>query len=54
MFFGIEVPGYASLVVITTLIGGVNMLGLAVIGEYVGRIYLESKRRPLYVIKSIS
>jgi Glycosyltransferases involved in cell wall biogenesis len=54
MIFGIEVPGYASLVVITTLIGGVNMLGLAVIGEYVGRIYLESKRRPLYVIKSIS
>lgn len=53
MIYGIEVQGYASLVVIITLIGGVNMLGLAVIGEYVGRIYLESKRRPLYVIKSI-
>ncbi len=45
-----EVPGWTSLVVVTTLIGGVQLIVLGVIGEYIGSIHDEVKRRPLYVI----
>jgi dolichol-phosphate mannosyltransferase len=45
-----EVPGWTSLVVVTTLIGGVQLIVLGVIGEYIGSIHEEVKRRPLYVI----
>lgn len=50
---GIEVPGYASLLVVTLLIGGVNLMGIGIIGEYIGRIFIEVKARPLYVVESI-
>jgi dolichol-phosphate mannosyltransferase len=45
-----DVPGWTSLVVVTTLIGGVQLVVLGVIGEYIGSIHEEVKRRPLYVI----
>jgi hypothetical protein len=45
------VPGYASIFVSLLFFSGVQMIGIGVIGEYIGRIYLESKRRPLYVIR---
>jgi glycosyltransferase involved in cell wall biosynthesis len=45
-----EVPGWTSLVAVTTLIGGVQLIVLGVIGEYIGSIHDEVKRRPLYVI----
>ncbi len=45
-----EVPGWTSIVVVTTLIGGVQLIVLGVIGEYIGSIHDEVKRRPLYVI----
>ncbi|WP_321840520.1 glycosyltransferase family 2 protein [Paraburkholderia bannensis] len=48
---GIDVPGYASIFVSLLFFSGVQMIGIGVIGEYIGRIYLESKRRPLYVIR---
>jgi len=50
---GIDVPGYASLLVITLLIGGVNLMGIGIIGEYLGRIFIEVKGRPLYVVESV-
>jgi dolichol-phosphate mannosyltransferase len=45
-----EVPGWTSIVVVTTLIGGVQLIVLGVIGEYIGDIHDEVKGRPLYVI----
>jgi glycosyltransferase involved in cell wall biosynthesis len=48
--FGIDVPGYASLATLVLLFSGVQLIGLGVIGEYLGRVYTESKQRPLYVV----
>jgi glycosyltransferase involved in cell wall biosynthesis len=44
-------PGWATIVVVVTFIGGVQLVVLGVIGEYIGRIYEEVKRRPLYVVR---
>ena len=47
---GYTFPGYASLMVAILLLGGIQLLTIGILGEYIGRIYMESKRRPLYVI----
>lgn len=51
IFFGINASGYASLMVAILFFGGVQLIGIGVLGEYLGRTYLESKRRPKYIIK---
>lgn len=48
---GIDVPGYASLMVAVMLLGGLQLLGIGILGEYLGRTYIESKRRPVYVVR---
>ena len=53
LIYGIDVPGYASLVVAITLLSGIQLIGIGIIGEYLGRAYIESKRRPVYVIRKI-
>lgn len=50
---GIVVPGWTSLMVSVWLVGGLIMISLGVIGEYVGQAYLESKRRPRYIIGEV-
>lgn len=50
LIFGVDTPGYASLMVVTLFIGGLNLLSLGIVGEYVSRIFLEVKQRPLYII----
>jgi glycosyltransferase involved in cell wall biosynthesis len=50
ILFGSDVAGYPSLIVSITFFAGIQLLSLGVIGEYIGRIFAEVKRRPLYVI----
>ena len=47
---GNAVPGWASIVCIVCFLGGIQLFSLGVIGEYIGKIYLESKHRPIYII----
>ncbi|HUZ91273.1 MAG TPA: glycosyltransferase family 2 protein [Methylocella sp.] len=51
LIFGVDVPGYASLIVSITFFAGIQLLSLGIIGEYIGRIFAEVKRRPLYLIE---
>ena len=50
-FLGKTVPGWASMTVILCFLGGIQLISLGIIGEYVGKTYLESKKRPRYIIQ---
>jgi glycosyltransferase involved in cell wall biosynthesis len=51
VFFGIDVPGYASLLVSILFLGGIQLLGIGIIGQYLGRVYAEIKQRPIYIVR---
>lgn len=51
LIFGIDLPGYASTIVAILFLGGIQLITLGVIGEYIARIYEEVKGRPLYLIR---
>lgn len=53
LIVGIDVPGYATIIVLTLLLGGIQLLCIGVIGEYVGKIFEQSKNRPVYITKEI-
>jgi glycosyltransferase involved in cell wall biosynthesis len=50
LFIGVKTPGFPTLIVAVTLLAGVQLMSLGMIGEYVGRIFAEVKRRPLYIV----
>ncbi len=49
--FGIDVPGYATLVVLILLIGGIQLFCLGILGDYIARMYVQTKHRPVYILK---
>lgn len=51
LIFGDPVAGFPSLIVIITLLGGIQLLFLGIIGEYLAKTYMETKKRPIYIIK---
>ncbi len=51
LIFGIDLPGYASLLVATLFFGSIQLMSLGILGEYIGRIYFETKNRPIYIIR---
>lgn len=53
LFTGIDIPGYATIIVLILLLGGVQLLCIGIIGEYVGRTFEQSKNRPVYVPREI-
>lgn len=51
MIHGVELPGYASIMVAILGLGGIQLLSLGIVGEYIGRIYRETKHRPLFIVE---
>ncbi len=51
LIFGIDVPGYASLLVSILFLGGIQLLGIGILGQYLGRVYAEIKQRPIYIVR---
>ena len=51
LFWGIDVSGYASLMIAVLFMGGIIELSLGILGEYIANIYLEAKDRPIYIVQ---
>jgi len=51
LIFGVDVPGYASLLVAILFFGSLQLISVGVLGEYIGRIYMETKNRPVYLVR---
>jgi glycosyltransferase involved in cell wall biosynthesis len=53
LVYGIAVPGYASILTAVLFLGGIQLIGIGILGEYLGRTYIESKHRPPYLVRKI-
>ncbi|EJN18801.1 glycosyl transferase [Pseudomonas sp. GM78] len=53
LFFGADTPGYASIMITVLFASGAQLIGIGVLGEYVGRIFAESKNRPVYIVRDV-
>ena len=51
LIYGSDVAGYPSLLVSVLFMGGIQLISIGVLGEYIGRIYIETKNRPRYILK---
>lgn len=51
LVYGVDLPGYASLMVVVLMLGGIQLLTLGIMGEYIGRLYKEVKNRPNYIVR---
>jgi len=52
LVYGIDLAGYASILTAILFLGGIQLMGIGILGEYIGRLYQESKRRPIYIIEN--
>ena len=50
---GVDVPGYATIVALILLIGGIQLLILGIMGEYIARMYIQGKQRPIFIEKDV-
>jgi glycosyltransferase involved in cell wall biosynthesis len=53
LFLGKDLPGYASILTVVLFLGGIQLLSLGIIGEYLGRLFMESKQRPIYIVDRV-
>ena len=52
LVYGVVLPGYVSTILMILFLGGIQLIGIGILGEYIGRIYKEAKRRPIYIIEN--
>lgn len=52
LIYGVDIPGYASLLVAILFFGSLQLISVGMLGEYIGRIYMETKQRPIYLIRA--
>ena len=53
LLFGIDTPGYASLLIVVLAMGAIQLVSIGLIGEYLGRLFREVKGRPIYVVEGV-
>lgn len=53
LIFGIQVDGYPSLITFILFFSGLQMIGIGMLGSYIGRIFIETKNRPLYIVRKV-
>lgn len=52
LVYGVDLAGYASILTTVLFLGGIQLMGIGILGEYIGRLYQESKKRPIYIIEN--